>query len=116
MKRVRAHPVARASDLRAARAGLIAPAVAKRLAAVFRSLSDPTRLRIISLVSEREFCVTDLAAALEMEQSTVSHQLLDMRQAGWVRYRREGRHVFYALDDEHVADLYRQALAHIGQG
>ena len=93
----------------------IPPVVAQRLAAVFKSLSDPTRLRIISLVSEREYCVTDLVAALGMEQSTISHQLRDMRVAGWVRYRREGRHVFYALDDEHVRALYRQALAHIGQ-
>ncbi len=112
----RARPVAAGSDAHAAQAGLVTPAVARRLAAVFKSLSDPTRLRIISLLSEGEFCVTDLVAALEMEQSTVSHQLRDMRQAGWVRHRREGRHVFYALDDEHVRDLYRQALDHIGQG
>jgi len=100
----------------AAPSGAVAPAVARRLAAVFKSLSDPTRLRIISLLSEQEYCVTDLVAALGTEQSTVSHQLRDMREAGWVRYRREGRHVFYALDDDHVRDLYRQALAHIGQG
>jgi DNA-binding transcriptional ArsR family regulator len=116
MSPVRARPAADASGAHTAQAGLIAPVVARRLAAVFKSLSDPTRLRIISLVSEREYCVTDLVAALGMEQSTISHQLRDMRAAGWVRYRREGRHVFYALDDEHVRDLYRQALAHIGQG
>ncbi len=116
MSRVRARPAADPSDVHAAQARLIAPVVARRLAAVFKSLSDPTRLRIISLVSEREYCVTDLVAALGMEQSTVSHQLRDMRAAGWVRYRREGRHVFYSLDDEHVRDLYHQALAHIGQG
>lgn len=116
MSRVRAHPAAGASDSQTAGDGLIAQAVARRLAAVFKSLSDPTRLRIISLLSEGEYCVTDLVAALGMEQSTVSHQLRDMREAGWVRYRREGRHVFYTLDDEHVRDLYRQALAHIGQG
>ncbi len=112
MKHAHAHSVAEAPDVLAA---LIAPAVARRLAAVFKSLSDPTRLRIISLLSEQEFCVTDLAAALKMEQSTISHQLRDMREAGWVRYRREGRCIFYALDDEHVQDLYRQALDHIGQ-
>ncbi len=79
-------------------------------------MSDPTRLRIISLLAQHEYCVTDLVAALGMEQSTISHQLRDMRQVGWVRYRRDGRHVFYALEDEHVQYLYRQALAHIGQG
>lgn len=112
MKHVRVDPVA---DAAAVQAGLIAPAVARKLAAVFKSLSDPTRLRIISLMTEGELCVTDLAAALKMEQSTISHQLRDMRQVGWVRYRREGRRVFYALDDEHVRDLYDHALAHIGQ-
>ena len=120
---VRAHPAADASDAPVAQiedprkgAEPIAPAVAQQLAKVFKSLSDPTRLRIISMVSDREFCVSDLVAALEMEQSTVSHQLRDMREAGWVRYKREGRHVFYALDDEHVRDLYFQAMAHIDQG
>ncbi len=112
MKRMRARPAAEAYDVSAA---LIAPGAARRLAAVFKSLSDPTRLRIIALLAERELCVTDLCAALKMGQSTISHQLRDMREAGWVRYRREGRHVFYALDDEHVRDLYRQGLDHIGQ-
>ncbi len=116
MKSVRTRPVVGASGEHAAPAAVISAPTARKLAAVFKSLSDPTRLRIISLVAEREFCVTDLADALKMEQSTISHQLRDMRQAGWVRYRRDGRHVFYSLDDEHVRDLYRQALAHIGQG
>ncbi len=116
MSRVRAHPAAGVSAGQTAGAGLIAQAVAHRLAAVFKSLSDPTRLRIISLLSEGEYCVTDLVAALGMEQSTVSHQLRNMREAVWVRYQREGRHVFNDLNDEHVRDLYRQALAHFGQG
>ena len=116
MKRARARPVVDASNGHTARIAPIAPAAAKRLARVFRSLSDPTRLRIISLLSQREYCVTDLVTALGLEQSTISHQLRDMRAAGWVRYRREGRRIFYALDDEHVRDLYGQALAHIGQG
>ena len=94
-------------------ARLIAPSVAQRLAGVFKSLSDPTRLRIISMVAEREFCVTDLAAALEMEQSTISHQLRDMRRLGLVSFRREGRHIFYRLDDPHVCSLFEQGLAHI---
>lgn len=102
-----------APDVHTAQAGLIAPAAARRLAEVFKSLSDPTRLRIISMVSEREFCVTDLAAALEMEQSTISHQLRDMRAQRLVSFRRDGRHVFYRLDDPHVRSLFEQGLAHI---
>ena len=104
------------SGIKALRAEMIAPESALALAAVFKALCDPTRLRLISLLVRQEFCVGDLATALEVSQSVVSHQLRDMRQMGWVRNRREGRHVFYALDDEHVRDLYGQALAHIGQG
>ena len=104
------------SRIRFLRADMIAPESALALSAVFKALCDPTRLRLISLLVRQEFCVGDLATAIEVSQSVVSHQLRDMRQMGWVRNRREGRHVFYALDDEHVRDLYSQALAHIGQG
>ncbi len=115
MKRVHTRSAARASNGLAAEPAPISAPTARRLAVLFKSLGDPTRLRIISLVAEREYCVTDLVAALKMEQSTISHQLRDMRQAGWVRYRRDGRRVFYSLDDEHGLTVYRQALAHIGQ-
>ncbi len=101
------------ADVRAARAGLIEAPVARELAGIFKALSDPTRLRIISALAGREVCVNDLAAALGMSQSAVSHQLRDMRETRLVRHRREGRHVFYALDDEHVRDLFAQGLAHI---
>ena len=101
-----------AANVRAVQAELIELAVARTLAGVFKSLSDPTRLRIISALSQREFCVGDLAVALEMEQSTISHQLRDMRAQRLVNFRREGRHVFYRLDDPHVRDLYCQGLAH----
>lgn len=102
--------------IKALRAEMVTPESARALSAVFKALCDPTRLRLISLLVRQEFCVGDLAAALEVSQSVVSHQLRDMRRMGWVRSRRDGRHVFYALDDEHVRDLYTQALAHIGQG
>ena len=101
------------AEVRSAHGDLITPTVAQRLASVFKSLSDPTRLRIISLLAEREFCVTDLAAALGIEQSTLSHQLRDMRAQRLVTFRREGRHVFYQLDDPHVRSLFEQGLAHL---
>jgi DNA-binding transcriptional ArsR family regulator len=88
-------------------------ATAKTLAVIFRALGDPTRLRIISVLAEREFCVSDLTAALEMEQPAVSHQLSDMRDLQLVRSRKEGRRVYYRLDDEHVHDLFQQGLAHV---
>ncbi len=86
---------------------------ARSLAGVFKALSDPTRLRIISALARREFCVGDLAVVLDLEQSAVSHQLSDMRDMHLVRFRKEGRHVYYRLEDEHVRDLFAQGLAHV---
>ena len=86
---------------------------AVRLAETFKALSDPTRVRIISLLVDQELCVLDLAAALGISQSAVSHQLRILRDLRLVRWQRAGRQVFYTLDDEHVADLYRCALDHV---
>jgi ArsR family transcriptional regulator, lead/cadmium/zinc/bismuth-responsive transcriptional repressor len=83
------------------------------LADMFKALSDPTRLRIVSLLAETELCVCDLAAVLDMEQSAVSHQLRTLRDMHLVRRRREGRRIFYALDDDHVVDLFRRGLEHV---
>lgn len=83
------------------------------LADTFRALSDPTRVRIVSLLVDAELCVCDLAAGLNMGQSAVSHQLRTLRDLKLVRWRREGRHVFYTLDDDHVADLYRRGFEHV---
>ena len=101
------------TEMHATRTRLLAPAAARTLAGVFKSLSDPTRLRIVSLLAEREFCVSDLATALEMQHSTISHQLRDMRAQRLVSFRREGQHVYYRLDDPHVRGLFEQGLAHI---
>lgn len=101
-------------QVRAALAHLVDEGGATALAAMFRALSDPTRVRIVSLLAETELCVCDVAAALGMEQSAVSHQLRTLRDMRLVRWRRDGRQVFYTLDDEHVADLYRRGLEHAG--
>ncbi len=92
---------------------LLADTAAVRLAETFRALSDPTRVRIVSLLADAELCVCDLAAALGMSQSAVSHQLRTLRDLRLVRWHREGRQIFYTLDDEHVADLYRRGLDHV---
>jgi ArsR family transcriptional regulator len=89
---------------------------ASRLADTFRALSDPTRVRIVSLLVGAELCVCDLAAALGMSQSAISHQLRTLRDLRLVRRRREGRQIFYTLDDEHVADLFRLSLDHVAHG
>jgi len=88
-------------------------ATAARLAGIFSVLSDPTRIRIISALSERELCVHEIAQALGMTHSAVSHQLALLREMNLVIGTKEGRHVTYALDDEHIYDLYAQGLAHI---
>jgi DNA-binding transcriptional ArsR family regulator len=95
---------------------LVDDASAARLAEMFKALSDPTRVRIVSLLAEAELCVCDLAVALDMSQSAISHQLATLREMRLVRWRREGRQIFYTLDDEHVADLFRRGLEHVEHG
>jgi ArsR family transcriptional regulator len=94
-------------------AHLVDDATANHLAETFKALSDPTRVRIVSLLRRDELCVCDLAAALGMSQSAVSHQLRILRDLRLVRWRREGRLVFYKLDDDHVADLFQRGLEHV---
>jgi DNA-binding transcriptional ArsR family regulator len=86
------------------------------LADLFSALSDPTRLRIISVLLEGEMNVGEIASQLEMSESAVSHQLRGLRQLRLVRSRKDGRQVYYALDDDHVEKLYRLGLDHVGHG
>jgi ArsR family transcriptional regulator, lead/cadmium/zinc/bismuth-responsive transcriptional repressor len=89
---------------------------AERLAALFAALSIPTRLKIISLLLEHELCVHTMETALGMTQSAISHQLRYLRDLKLVRARKAGRHVYYALDDDHVRQLFAQGLLHVGHG
>jgi DNA-binding transcriptional ArsR family regulator len=86
------------------------------LADLFSALSDPTRLKIISVLLEGEMNVGDIAAKLQMTESAVSHQLRGLRQLRLVRARKNGRQVYYALDDDHIAKLYRLGLDHVEHG
>jgi ArsR family transcriptional regulator, lead/cadmium/zinc/bismuth-responsive transcriptional repressor len=95
------------------REDILPTTIANRMAAIFRALADPTRVRLVAELAKGEACVGDLADAIELSQSAVSHQLGDMRAQGLVRSRRDGRHIFYALDDEHVQDLFSLALTHV---
>jgi len=95
---------------------LLRDGTSTHLADLFSALSDPTRLRIISVLMEHEMSVGDLAAQLAMTESAVSHQLRGLRQMRLVRSRKDGRQVFYALDDDHVAKLYRLGLDHVEHG
>ncbi|MBR8830492.1 MAG: Transcriptional repressor SmtB [Chroococcopsis gigantea SAG 12.99] len=86
---------------------------AQRMAEFFSLLGDANRLRILSLLAAEELCVCDLASALEMSESAVSHQLRTLRGMRLVRYQKQGRRVFYKLLDHHVLDLYRACAEHL---
>ena len=99
--------------VREARATLLPHEDAQDLAAIFSVLADPTRLRLVAALAERELCVCDLANVLGLRQSTVSHQLRLLRALRVVRFRKEGRVAYYTLDDAHIAGLLTQGLGHI---
>ena len=87
---------------------------ASRTAELFSMLSDPTRVRILSvLIDHPELNVGALVECLGMSESAISHQLRGLRQMHIVRARKEGRQVYYALDDEHVAALFQQGVNHV---
>lgn len=83
------------------------------LAAIFKALGDSTRIQILQALSQEELCVCDLAEILGMTQSAISHQLRILRNLRIVKHRKEGKMVFYSLDDEHIINLFAQGLAHI---
>lgn len=83
------------------------------LSDLFKMFADSTRVRIMSALTSGELCVCDIAALLSLTKSAVSHQLRLLRQSKLVRYRREGKIVFYSLDDDHVAGILAQGLAHV---
>jgi DNA-binding transcriptional ArsR family regulator len=84
----------------------------ERAAGMFRAMGDTPRLRLLTLLSQGEWCVTELVAALGEKFPTVSQRLRVLRGEGLVARRRQGTHVYYALADRHVADLIHNALAH----
>ena len=87
--------------------------VASRLAATFKMLGNPTRVRILDALSHSELCVCDLSVLLQMNISAVSHQLALLKRHNIVRNRRDGKMIYYALDDRHVQTLFRQGVAHM---
>ncbi len=83
-----------------------------RAAGLFRAVGDEQRLRLLERLAEREWCVTELAAAEKEGLSTISQRLKILRAEGLVSRRREGKHIYYAIADQHVAQLVSTALAH----
>jgi DNA-binding transcriptional ArsR family regulator len=84
-----------------------------RLSELFKILGDLTRVKILCALSISELCVCDLTVLLNSTQSAISHQLRILKQARLVRNRRDGRTVYYSLDDDHVRTLFEQGFSHV---
>ncbi len=102
-----------AAKVKKVRAALMASDTVSALAETFKVLGDSTRVRLLDALANEELCVCDLANLLGLSESAVSHQLRLLRGMRLVRPRRDGRMVFYALDDQHIISLFEQGLKHV---
>ncbi len=94
-------------------AGAVEAKYVQPMAAIFKMIGDPTRIRILALLAQQELCVNCIASSLAMTHSAISHQLRLLREAGLVKFTKDGKEVIYSLDDEHVLTLFDQALDHV---
>ena len=94
----------------------LAEETALRLAELFKALGDASRVRIIACLYAGECNVGSMAEVVGISESAVSHHLRGLRQMNLVRARKDGRQVFYSLDDDHIVDLYRRGLEHVLHG
>lgn len=85
------------------------------LADLFKVLGDSTRAKILCALFEAEMCVCDIAVLLGMNQSAISHQLRVLKQARLIKFRKDGKVVYYSLEDEHVKSIFDQGLIHINE-
>ena len=90
--------------------------VAAHVAELFRAFSDTSRVRLLSVLVEGEMNVGSLASLINLSESAVSHHLRSLRQMGLVKTRRDGKEVYYRMDDVHIITLFRQGVSHIRQG
>lgn len=86
------------------------------LAELFKIFGDSTRIKILYAMLDTELCVNDIAGRLQMSQSSVSHQLRILKTSKLVKSRREGKSIFYSLDDEHVRSILSMGMEHIMEG
>jgi DNA-binding transcriptional ArsR family regulator len=89
---------------------------AAHVAELFRSFSDTSRVRILSVLTEREVNVGALASLVGISESAISHHLRSLRQLGLVQTRREGKEIYYRVDDDHLIALFRQGVKHVQDG
>ena len=94
---------------------VIATEQAQHMAEFFSALSDPHRLKLLSALAQQELCVCDLAAAVKMGESAVSHQLRVLRSQRLVKYRRQGRNVYYSMADDHIMTIYQAVAEHLNE-
>lgn len=85
----------------------------EQIADLFKGFADPTRVHILSLLQGRELCVTDIAQAVELSQSAISHQLRILKQMHLIKYRRDGKNILYSLADDHVQTILQMGLEHV---
>ncbi len=83
------------------------------IADLFKGFADPTRVHILSLLVNRELCVTDIAEAVGVSQSAISHQLRILKQMHLIKFRREGKNILYSLADDHVLTILQMGLEHV---
>ncbi|NHN30794.1 ArsR/SmtB family transcription factor [Paenibacillus agricola] len=100
------------ADLNQVREKMIDEQSAVQLADWFKAFSDPTRVKLIGALLQKELCVHDLSVLLDMGQSAVSHQLRYLRNMRIVKRRKAGKTVFYSLDDVHIEQIFVQTLQH----
>ena len=87
--------------------------ILEQIAELFKGFADPTRVHILSLLAQQELCVTDIADAVALSQSAISHQLRMLKQMHLIKYRREGKNLLYSLADDHVKTILEMGLEHV---
>ena len=85
----------------------------EQIAELFKGFADPTRVHILSLLSQQERCVTEIAEEVQLSQSAISHQLRILKQMHLIKYRRDGKHLWYSLADDHVKTILQMGLEHV---
>ena len=102
-------------DILAIREKRLSPTSFQTLSKFYSIFADPTRLTLVSLLSENELCVNDIALIMDRSQSRVSHQLAILRNRDIVTYYRKGKKVLYTLTDNHIKDLFKTGLEHVSE-
>lgn len=85
----------------------------EQIAELFKGFADPTRVQILSLLAQKELCVTEITEAVEVSQSAISHQLRILKQMHLIKYRRDGKNLWYSLADDHVLTILQMGLEHV---